>query len=1156
MITVGELKDVSYYVDWAAAANVGGRWWTREQAAFDVESAGTVASDRLAALLAGEGARQRTDRSAGLDLTFSVPKSVSLMVFGHPDEAVRTAMREAHNTAVTAALAWLEDTAVRTRSVVDGKTQWRPVSAIYAMFDHHTSRALDPQLHTHVLALNLAVDAEGNKVAVDRALMKKYIPAAASIYRLVMRAEVAKLGFGFGEPGRSGLAELAGMPEHITKRYSKRRVAIAAWLGENPSPAQKRIAAVRTREKKADLHDAAEVEEVGERLRADLQESGEYDAVFGHLEAPEAPFEVTEESAKAVLAQLLSDGGALSQLSSWDTVDLVKALASTIPQGATAQQVDDLVSYIITDDSLATLVHISEDGDVATTAQGTNPLRLAVATHGDLDVPRTIGLRYTSKDLLAKEYALLVASTWIWPTGKREAQVVEEILERSRKSDGITLSFEQEDLVRHFVCTPRALVLGVGLPGSGKTTAVKACVEAWRELDVPVLALSFKGKSAEELKAAANITSQTIDSLLLAQELGHLSVKPGSVLVVDEASECSTERLWRLAEIARVTRSRLVLLGDDRQRGSIEAGGMFATLIRQVGAVALTANVRQKLDYERQAVGLLRKGHSELAFAQWRRNGHFRAAPTYEDLLALCVSRWWYDKEEYPSSVMLARNHKDVTALNALARHTLVEAGQLPAKSLVTVGSVETANRREYAKGDRIALGKNDRSLAIKKGGKTVGSVRNGMLGTVAGYDELWHTLLVDTDTGRVALPREYLEKHTTHGYALTVAKSQSSTIQGRTQVFRPETLSSEDFLVAASRATQGTYFNFLAQAGAAGGANNPASEYQTDDPHRHVEEMVNALAWRLDHQPVEMGASSQLITQAQAKEIARLLGTEGCLAYKAMWKRYAEGTLVYATDDAEKARLRIEVAKSKLAEVTAEVDTGEADERDVEGARNNLAVAAGMGLLYEDYERAARSGIVPDRRYGLEQERRAELACLYAQHFEGLASEPALEAASSEDVVLGVVGHKAGAWDAPAGILDTQDLADGDTTDLREGGADVPAIPVTSRTYEEVLAPLYSALDLDSRAEPGMLLGALGGGSADAAVVREQASMVLGPAWVEVLRSWQRQLDLAKTHEVANRPPVPALVSHEAGIWRTPQHPHEHAGGAPHNAPPHASHS
>jgi len=1149
VITVGELKDLSYYIDWAAAAGVGGRWWTHDQGAFGVGSGGAVTAERLEAFAKGEGARRRLDRSAGLDLTFSAPKSVSLMVFGHPDPATRSAMRTAHETAVTAALAWLEEQAVRSRSLVDGKTQWRPVSGIYAMFDHHTSRARNPQLHTHVLALNLAVDADGNRVAVDRALVKKYVPAVASVYRLVMRAEVAKLGFGFGEPGRSGLAELAGMPQHISKRYSKRHEEIAQWLGDNPTPAQKRSAAVRTREKKANLHDAAEVEDVGERLRSDLEQAGEYDAVFGHLQAPDAPFEVTASSAKAVLNTLLSDGGALSQLASWDKIDLVKALASVIPQGITAAQVDDLVAHITADEDLVPLVHVRETGDVATNAQGTETLRLAVANSRDLEVPRTIGLRWTSKDLLGKEYALLMAATWAWPMSKREADAVEFVLERTRRGGGIILSAEQEDLVRHFVCTPRAVVLGVGLPGSGKTTAVKACVEAWQELGVPIVALSFKGKSAEELKAAANVTSQTIDSLLKAQDMGNLQVKQGSVLVVDEASECSTERLWRLSEIARITRSRLVLLGDDRQRGSIEAGGMFATLIRQVGAVALTANVRQKIDYERRAVGLLRKGHSEMAFAEWRRNGHFRATEHYEDLFTLCVERWWQDRIEYPASVMLAQRHADVAALNALARQALIEAGQLPAEPLITVGTPENNNVREYAKGDRIALGKNDKSLVIRSPGGDVGSVKNGMVGTVAGYDLTQEMLLVDTDTGRVAVPREYVDKHTMHGYAVTVAKSQSSTIHGKVQIFRPETLSAEDFLVAASRATQGTYFNFLAQPGGAGGMNNPASEYEADDPQRYIDAMVDSLAWRLDHQSVGVAASSELITQAQAKEIANLLGVEGCLAYKAMWGRYATGHSSYTSEDAEKARLRVDVAKGRLAQIMAEARDGDADERDVQGAEANLAVVAGMRLVYEDYERATRSGIVPDRRYALEQERRAELAYNYAQHFDkpDLAAHPGSD--NTGEVLFGVAGHKAGTWGAPSGVLDTQDLAGKDAVIPFAVSVDAPQIPVVPGPHDEVLAPLYAALDISQTTEPGAILAALAGESGEAAVARENASKLLGPAWVEILSAWQRQLDLAKTHEVAGRPAVPALVSHDAK-WRTRVHPHPAASAKGHDLP------
>ncbi len=99
-----------------------------------------------------------------------------------------------------------------TRRTVKGEVEFLPVRGIYALFDHSTSRAGDPELHTHCLAINLGAYASGPVVAIDRYVLNKYKIPAGSMDRLALRAELGKLGLVFEPPNASGLAELRGMP--------------------------------------------------------------------------------------------------------------------------------------------------------------------------------------------------------------------------------------------------------------------------------------------------------------------------------------------------------------------------------------------------------------------------------------------------------------------------------------------------------------------------------------------------------------------------------------------------------------------------------------------------------------------------------------------------------------------------------------------------------------------------------------------------------------------------------------------------------------------------------------------------------------------------------------------------------------------------------
>jgi conjugative relaxase-like TrwC/TraI family protein len=97
---------------------------------------------------------------AGWDLTFSAPKSLS-MLWARADKDLRNAIQAAQQAAVEDALHFIEEHAGYTRRGQGGKTPERTAGLIAATFEHSTSRAQDPQLHTHCLIANLAPRRDG-----------------------------------------------------------------------------------------------------------------------------------------------------------------------------------------------------------------------------------------------------------------------------------------------------------------------------------------------------------------------------------------------------------------------------------------------------------------------------------------------------------------------------------------------------------------------------------------------------------------------------------------------------------------------------------------------------------------------------------------------------------------------------------------------------------------------------------------------------------------------------------------------------------------------------------------------------------------------------------------------------------------------------------
>ncbi len=102
----------------------------------------------------------RSDGVTGYDLCFSAPKSVSAL-WALGDAEVAAAVQAGHRAAVQSALDYLDAHASYSRVGKDGVVQVGTDGSAAAVFDHRTSRAGDPQLHSHALVVNKVHCADG-----------------------------------------------------------------------------------------------------------------------------------------------------------------------------------------------------------------------------------------------------------------------------------------------------------------------------------------------------------------------------------------------------------------------------------------------------------------------------------------------------------------------------------------------------------------------------------------------------------------------------------------------------------------------------------------------------------------------------------------------------------------------------------------------------------------------------------------------------------------------------------------------------------------------------------------------------------------------------------------------------------------------------------
>ncbi len=189
---------------------------------------------------------------SGYDLTFSAPKSVSVMALVGEDRR----FIEAHNRAVAVVMQEVEKL-VSARITEEGKTETVLTgNMVAALYNHDTSRDLDPQLHTHALVFNATfADEKWRSLASDTRMKTGFSEnlyatkiALGNLYRSALREDVESMGFETVTAGKNGLWELKDVPVDV---FSSRSQAIREAAGPDASAKSRDVAALDTRQAKA-----------------------------------------------------------------------------------------------------------------------------------------------------------------------------------------------------------------------------------------------------------------------------------------------------------------------------------------------------------------------------------------------------------------------------------------------------------------------------------------------------------------------------------------------------------------------------------------------------------------------------------------------------------------------------------------------------------------------------------------------------------------------------------------------------------------------------------------------------------------------------------------------------------------------------------------
>ena len=648
---------------------------------------GDVQRETFKSLLEGQlpdGQRVGTIRDGewkhqpGTDVTFSAPKSVSILAEIAGDQRLLSA----HDKAVHAALRYIEQEYIvtRNRNRTENRVEYEKTgSMVAATFKHTTSRALDPQLHTHCVLMNITQRGDGQWRSTENKPLFVDQKHLGLVYRQYLAEEVRSLGYSL-DHAKDGTWEITGLDKDVVHEFSKRSEAIGDALEargktrDTATAAEKEAATLDTRDRKVQ----AERGELLERWHAEIS-SEKLTELKEVIALSRKNIPSLERQSEAILARVQLANEAVmwatehlgERDTSWAHHDLVKVASRYAGSRVLLSDVTNAIDAAIRSGQL---------------------IEKSVRTFDKVSKQEIDVRGYTSKAAIAIEDEVIkeeyLGRDRVQALCSRE-QAAAAISNAEEKANelGYEWNADQRKATEGILLSENRIVGVQGLAGTAKTNSVLSTVaEKARVMGYEVRGLTPTNSAAQSLSEGANIPSSTIQSFLgqnrnewveekrlIAQveridrrldrikkalENPGVDLKTGAQIpktspiyqkrldelcyeqtelksqreelakgmqrspqlwIVDEASMIGTKLMRDLLQRASQVGARVVLTGDVRQLASVEAGAAFRQLqAHGMETYRLEEIVRQTNRGTRDAVylSLMKKASNALSRLQ------------------------------------------------------------------------------------------------------------------------------------------------------------------------------------------------------------------------------------------------------------------------------------------------------------------------------------------------------------------------------------------------------------------------------------------------------------------------------------------------------------------------------------------------------------
>ncbi|MGD9811888.1 MAG: MobF family relaxase [Sphingobium sp.] len=724
----------------------------------------------------GEMVGQVDGRRLGLDLTFSMPKSASVLALVTGDKRIL----DAHLAAVKSTMSQLVEKQFaesrnyeRSRSGEPQKTG----NLVYALFAHDTSRSLDPQGHIHAVVANLTRDPKGTWKALWNGEIWKNNTTIGQFYHAALRAQLQKLGYETESSGKHGGFEIKGVPAEVIKEFSQRREEILTKveeLGIATPQGQDRVT-INTRDPKVAIEDRAALREAWQERAAALGFDGKALVAQARERAAMLSRPTMRETVSAAFAEISTRIGAAlrhpSELAASGPAALFLPAETIKAQHATASAIRHLSEreaafspYAILSAALGFQIRglegeavVERIGELVREGHLVPGKSERIDGHYDL---------VTTPAALAREQEILDR----FDTGTGAGRVfmppdmaVERLQQAARELGKERAGSGDWQLNGGQLAAGVAILSGKdrflniqGVAGAGKSTLLGALNKVLADEGVRLVGLAFQNKMVADLRGGATQTMSVdqmqasgIEAYTIARFVSTYGAAAArgsgerfeaaraalanTVIITDESSMVSSRDMLALATIAeRLDLAKAPFMGDRQQLSAIEQGKMFAvSQAAGQATVRMDENIRQKNSPLLLAVaGLSNEGHASLALDLLAAHG--RVIEAGSDHVARAAELWLgLSPEQRDATAIFTAGRDDRAEINTRVQAGLLKEGTLtgPGLALTTLQSAN-ATREElrfastYRVGQVLEARMDVREIGLRRGEYQVSEVR------------------------------------------------------------------------------------------------------------------------------------------------------------------------------------------------------------------------------------------------------------------------------------------------------------------------------------------------------------------------------------------------------------------------------------------------